>query len=362
MRRALVLLVLLVVLTSACALLTSFEGFDEPKARPMDSAVETSPPSVEAGCAHKRWPEPPRSGGTGDIGVRFAAASAITFEPAGKPRPGFDLDERCSCPESQSCIGSKPGEPCDPEAGTDNVAAELFRDIATLLPSGRLDESGLKTALQRGRFGILFRLDGWNGEDEDDVVRLSVLNAFDVVPADAGANLDGTDTWVVDESSLIGGVPVNAAQKAYVSSGILVASFPRLLAKLRVPSQNDRWVLVPITMTSAQLTARIARDGAGFVLTNGEIGGRLPIDSVFEAVASAGGCLDEKNIFAKQIKDNLCFRRDIMLDPAKDSRGERCDAISAGLAFEATAAKIADDAGRPNEYVPCADAGSASCD
>lgn len=360
MRRA---LIPALAVTSACALLTSFDGFDQPKERAPDAATDADTGELDAGaCAHKRWPSPSARGGGGDLGVQYAAVKMMSFGPDAGPTPGFDLDNLCTCPERQGCVGNRPGEPCDPANGADNTASALFGDIAQLLPSGSLDESGLRSALENGRFGVVFRISGWNGEPDDDDLALALFNAFDLDPSDAGAKFDGTDRWVLDQASFVGTVPLFAAEKAYVAGGVLVARFPFLVVKARVPTSGKRWALLPITFRDAQLTARISRSGSSFSLAAGEIGGRLPMSAIFEVAASVGACLDPSDTLAKQISENLCFRRDIMLDPAKDGLDERCDAISAGIAFEATPAGIAADSGTPQEYIPCPDAGRTSCE
>lgn len=357
MRRA---LVPLLSVTSACALITSFDGFDEPKAHRddggTDASVEAAPPPV---CSHKRWPAPPDGGSGSEIGDVFGAVRAMSLVSSGPEPLGFDLDELCSCPERLACTGAQPGKPCDPrDSGIDNAATSLFAFFSAA--SGiALDESGLRSGLDRGRFGLVFRVSAWNGEPSDPELRVAVFNAFDVNPGtDGGAKFDGNDKWLIDDESLVDDrIPVYPSTTAYVADGVLVAMLPRLRVKIRIPTVNEQWLLIPVEMRDVHLTARIERTGGGITLRGGELGGRMPTASLLALAASAGVCPGTDGY--RSLKPLLCDARDVPIDPGKDGRDAPCEALSMGLGFEAVPAAIVGDAGKPTDLAPCAEAGPA---
>lgn len=356
MRRA---LYPLLALTSACALLTSFDGFDEPKARPADAAVDAPEAGPPAACAHKRWPAPPDAGGSNELGDLFGAVRAMTLVSAGPEPLGFDLDDLCSCPERVACTGARANAPCDPrDSGIDNAATSLFSFFSAA--SGiALDESGLRAGLDRGRFGLVFRVSAWNGEPDDPDVRIALFNAFDVNPGtDAGARFDGSDRWLLDVESIVDGrIPVYPSTSAYVRGGVLVAALSRVLVKIRIPTVEDRWLLIPVEMRDVHVSARIARSGGGVELRGGELGGRMPSGSLLALAASAGVCPGTEGY--RSLKPLLCDARDVPIDPSKDGDDGACEALSMGIGFEAAPAAIVAEAGKPSDFVPCADAGPA---
>lgn len=344
--------------TTACSLLTSFEGFDEPRPRSeagADAGGDGAPPDP---CFHKRWPAPPASGPDGDVGELYAAVRAMSMASAeGDPPYGFDLDNLCSCPDRLACLGPQPGKPCDPaDSGTDNAANDLFNFFSSL--SGiKLDESGLRLGLDTGRFGLMFRLVGWNGEGNDPDVQLTAFNAFAVNGgSDAGARFDGTDVWTLDVASFVDArIPAFPATSAYVADGVLVATFTRLVVKVRIPTSGGRWLLIPVEMRDVHVAARVQRAGSGFSLSNAEMGGRMPTSSLLSLAVSGGACPGSTGFEA--VKPLLCDSRDVPLDPGKDGRDAPCEALSMGMVFDAVAARPAAEAGVPVEFVPCPDAG-----
>lgn len=361
---------LLLASTSACALVTSFDGFDVPKDAGVEEAGTDAGQQESGACEPKRPPPPPPAGQPGNsLGVLDSAVKWVRFSPDTGP-PGFDLDGVCTCPEPASCAGAMSSPLlCDHDAGVDNQTSNLFATIDTYLRlnnAGQLDDKGLLSALERARFGVVLRLWDWNGTADDEDVKLALLNAFDVVPADAGARFDGKDEWVIDESSYFGGSVPPPSSSAYVTNGTLVARFALLKLKLRIPTVDDKWLLLTIDLGQAQLVGRIAqsKDGLGrdsFAITGGEIGGRVRMENVFALAASVGYCFPQNDPNLSTIVSLVCERRDIMGDPGRDQRGDRCDAISAGLAFESGPARVAPDAGKPSDEVRCGDASLPTC-
>ncbi|MBS2017604.1 MAG: hypothetical protein JST00_32295 [Deltaproteobacteria bacterium] len=361
MRRA---IVPLLAVTTACSLLTSFEGFDVPRGGGTEAgATEAGEAAAPTGpCFHKRWPAPPQAGAATDIGEIVMAVRTfglISTDPA-TPH-GFDLDNLCTCAEKAACVGAQPNRPCDPaDSGIDNATDSLF-SLFSLVTDAGLDESGLENGLARGRFGLVFKISGWNGEADDPEVLVSMLNAVEVNPEeDGGARFDGKDLWVPDVTSTLDGkIPSFFTRSAYVSGGVLVASFPRLVAKIRIPTFNDVWLLIPVEISNAQITGRLRRTGATAELTTGELGGRVATRALFSLAASAGACGGTDTYRA--IKATICDARDLPSDPSLDGRDSPCDSLSIGMAFDAIPARVTAEAGAVVDPTPCADAAPDDC-
>ncbi len=343
---------------AACSLLTDFDGFDAPKPTADAGGPEGAGPEggPEDPCPiRRRWPEAPDGGKAGDLGTQVAAMKRLSVIDDGGVPYGFDLDGLCSCPERVACVGAKANAPCDPlRSGIDN-ASRGFLSLFSVATGTNLEESGLALGLKAGKYSVVFRLAGWNGEPDDPDVALQVLNAFDANGGDAGASFDGGDSWTIDLESLADNrFPTSPVTRAYVASGTLVAELPVLVLKSRIPTTNDRWLLVRLPLRNARITARISRSGDGFSLVDGQVGGRIPASDLLASISVVGGCPGSPNFDA--VKPFVCDARDLPVDPGKDGRDQACEAISFGATFEASPARVGAEAGAPSDELPCGDA------
>ncbi len=341
----------------ACSLLTSFDGIAP---RDRDGTELDAEASVEdagnGGCAHVRWPEPPEAVADGpDLGELTSALTEIrVFDPIVQGRPqGYDLDGLCTCPDRPACAGSKPGAPCDtPATGVDNAGDGLFRILAQQGVS--LDDTGLRTGIRKGQYGIVVRLGGYDGERDDPDVKVALFNAV-AVNGDGGVpREDGTDRWLTDGESLLDGrFPTYFASKAYVRDGVLVAELLRLILRVRIPTGPETWSLLELDLRNAHLVARLgARTGTGIGLTEGRIAGRIPEAAMLMQAMRSGACRDSG--LYEAIKPTVCAARDLPLDPSKDGRDLPCDSLSAAVGFTAGAALLAPGSGTRADTTPCA--------
>jgi hypothetical protein len=355
-------------LTASCSLVTSFEGFDRPVSSKPDAetgVADASDGGKEAvDPCHVRWPAEPPDGSIKDIGELVAAMSSMRTHSTGGPLFGFDLDDLCTCPARVACLGAQAGQPCDPPgSGIDNAAAALFT-LFSKSTGASMDESGLRLGLDRGRFSVVFRLSGWNGEADDPDVLLQVLAAFNGRPgkpnADGGVTFDGDDVWTIDEESLASGnIPTAPIRKAYVRGGVLVAEASSMILKARIPTVNERWLLLRVFVRDFHLTARITRQGGELKLTEGRIGGRAPTADLFKLATYLGAC--PGTVPYEAMKPVVCDARDLPTDPGKDGRDIACETISLGVAFEALPARVASATGRPADELPCDGGGTFDC-
>lgn len=340
---------------AACSIVTSFDGIGPREAPPAGDAGPDAADAAEVGCARVRWPDPPAEAGTGrDIGDVTSAVTQLRILDAvveGKPQ-GLDLDGLCTCPDRPACIGTKANAPCDPpDSGIDNAGELLFRSLAA--QGVALDDTGLRTGIQAGQYGIVLRLGGYNGERDDPDVTVAVFNAA-AVNGDGGVpREDGTDQWSVDTESLLDNrFPTYPSTRAYVAGGVLVAELLRLVIRARIPTGPATWSLIELDVRSAHVIARLgARTATGVVLEEGRIAGRIPAASLLAQGMRSGACRDSGVYEA--IKPIVCAARDLPNEPAKDGRDVSCDALSVGFGFRATPALIAPGSSSRLDESPC---------
>ena len=344
-------------LVVACSLITSFDGIahhDSVDAAPAnDGALEAEP--ADAGCQRTRWPDPPSGVDTGgDAGDLIAAVTQLRIlEPVAQGKSqGFDLDGLCTCPERPACAGLEPNKPCDPEGGIDNASDSLFKQLAS--QGVALDDTGLRTGIEAGAYGIVIRLAGYDGRADDPEVRVAVYNAF-AVNGDGGVpREDGTDQWTLDTESLLDNrFPAYFSTKAYVAGGVLVASMPRLIIRARLPVSKTKFSLFEMDLRSAYLVARIGarKANGGVALEDGRIAGRIPVAALLAQAMRNGACQD--SAIYQALRPVVCAARDLPLDPAKDGRDAPCDSLSFAFGFSAAAALVGPDAGTRTDTSPC---------
>jgi hypothetical protein len=348
----------LATLVVACSILSSFDGI-EPRPPAADAGADVAvgvdaSAGPDAGCPLERWPGPPsNAGSTNDLGELTSAVSRLrVLDPVLEGKfQGFDLDGLCTCPDRPACVGAKANEPCDiGGTGVDNVGDVLFRTFGT--QGAALDDTGLKAGIQEGQFGVLIRISGYNGEPNDSDVRVTVLNAFGVNGDGGTARGDGTDTWTIDEDSLLGRFPAYFSSRAYVTNGTLVADMLRVVLRTRIPTLTRKWILVELDLRDLHLVARIGeRKGQGIALEAGRIAGRIPGDAMLAQGMRSGACLDSP-IYAT-LKPVVCASRDLPSDPAKDGRDEPCRSLSFGFGFASVPATAAEKPGTKRDEFPC---------
>jgi hypothetical protein len=355
-----------VLLASACSLLTSYDGFEDGH-QPVDSASDA--PAQDAGSdtapdphacegAVRIPPRPPANPDTSSVGTLVAAVSSIAFleSDASAPVVGFDIDRRCTCPGPPSCVSRVKEPNCDADGGVDNATQDIF---VFLKGTGFLiDDSSVQKGIADGLYGIVFRVKGYSGAPDDPTVSVEFFNAFSV--NDGGApSFDGGDTWLLDQSTIHDdGASMVLDPAAYVAGGILVASIPRLVPKIRLPYSPDRNVLIDLEVNEAQIVAHVnvGPDG-GVVLSEGRIVGRSSMSSWLTQIQRSGLCTSGSDFAVYQ--DFLCRRRDLPARSADDDKGADCQSISLAIRFEASVARIAANAGVPTESPsPCAADGS----
>jgi hypothetical protein len=349
-------------------------GIEEPELRPADAgtdAAETDPCPGAVRPPQRPSTETPGDAGDGSflVGLRSVSLTAA--------KAGFDLDGRCTCAgQGSSCVSRTPspeGGLCDEPGGRD-VAINRFLDSLVVIAKG-FTEDDINAAIARGEFGMVVRVEGYNGGPDDRSVKASLYIASGLVggfgdagvdaPADAkvDAKADGdakpddgasdaasdaaTDeaVWTLQPASVLdGGAPTEPLafvdDDAYVAGGVLVSQRLGRVAVI-LPSTVGP---LPLQSEQSVLSARIVPDGRGsFRLVDGRLGLRIRMESMLDAMGRlvVGTVPLCSTPFYLDLRNKICAVADLTRNPADDPAGTGdCNAISFGLAFETVPAKI----------------------
>lgn len=361
------------------------------------SVSETSSPAPDAddGCEHARVPKPTPGAPDGpeNLDLLFAFRS-VDF---GSGKVGLDLDNVCTCTNGAqgSCKVTSSAPACDENGGRDNA---LGRILSTIKGTAHYDiEERINELIDRGKSGLLVRVQGWNGQPDDSLVQVSFYPSRGVctppaIAADAGdagdagdasdagdsgdaaeagdadpfydptlprcvpPTFDASDEWAYDPTQLLGDpsrvISKLTATNAYVTNGMLVAEVAG-----RMPLAT-----LDLILQAGVVMGRIGANPPS--LSGGIIAGRWKLEDAFQAlrrlsVGDAGLPLCQSPAY--QIGEStICSLADIMALPSDDDSGVACNAISVGVAFEAAPASfgppiIIDTVGGdcPNAGLPC---------
>lgn len=330
-----------------------------------DAGTDTGGDVVDAGptgCGHAKPPSRPGADDPGGADTEFvAAATSIDFGLDGGVASSFDLDDRCTCPDVESCK-PQPGasKHCDDDAGRDNTGGPLLGKFVAL--SSDFDPNGINTRMTKGSSTLLFRIRHWNGMPNDTSVELAIFLSSGTAPLnDAGDSPppkhDGSDVWSVDTASVIGGVapPFVAAYvdgNAYVSGGVVVATvdFPLTLGGAYVGSF--------ISLSGARIVGTLEKHAAGYVVQDARVVGRWGSRNLLTGMQVAKDPLNKTqylcgtNLTYQTIKSEICKSADLATTPQNDNTGAACDAMSLVLSFQSEPAQLG-----PPVPVPASDAG-----
>ena len=339
----------------------------------LDAGVDADP------CAHAHAPpSPTNEDGTADMDV-VLAATFIRILPVGTiafphpaPPTGLDLDNRCSCPAPESCKPRGTTRHCDGDGGADDSAGELFAGFAAL--SSTFTDDSLNAGLRAGQFSVLFRIRSYNGGKNDKQVTTVVYSAKGLVNnADSGVSpapaFDGSDSWLIDPSSLLGGssvdagtscegkdslcIPLFADTQSYVKDGVLVAhvDFP-----ITVGAAGGQIVL---SISAGTILAKLIVEGGSLRIDEGQVAGRWNAGSLLTTLGESSDPIVKGNVLCKNavlyqnLKSRVCNAADLMTRPTDDSTGKVCDALSVAATFSASPAHLGPIYSKPSDAPAC---------
>ncbi len=348
---------------TACA---SIFGFEELVATPVDAATPDTGVAADAGidapvppeCLRLGTPDPPAASTESDGGTYVIAASSFDLglktDGGGAPTPvGLNLDLRCTnAPSEGSCtINNSPSDfddyTKDKPNGVDNAGFALLSILASRYDE--LSPEKVNARLRAGDFGLVARVERYNGTPNDPDVRVTVQPALGVnpQPRTTRPKFDGTDEWVTDArfySIPDADYPNHVSTRAYVSGGKLVAKFAQLQVAVSMPDAagrpldillDDSWVLGDVRLVAGEL-----------YLENGVLAGRWLTKNLFRSVGElkvdfglgSGPQIvcQTPTIFDAAFRPPVCNARDLV---GGNQPELPCNSISAGFGFTAVPAK-----------------------
>ncbi|MEQ8456894.1 MAG: hypothetical protein RLO52_10545 [Sandaracinaceae bacterium] len=309
----------------------------------------------DTGPATLRHPPPRPTGMDGDDGEeRLYGLRMVMLNQDGERWRdiGYDLDGRFTAEPGfdTECLPPRRSRPpVDGNQGIDNVfGASLFPLVDLTVPG--LQETA-QAAQEEGKLPVL-RMRGWNGEDDDPRVDITVTNAIFMTAAESDGSppevevvdfeprrlsdgtrpdfpaWDGTDYgWFREETFLEGDpeLPLLRDDNAYVAGRLVVARLPERV-EILFPA-DDLGVIVKLT--DARATGTISADGS--TLENVVVAGRWAIIDLLSTAENVGVCRDtaQYDILTGQL-DTIA---DIRSAAGSGGEGVRCDAISLGVQF-----------------------------
>jgi hypothetical protein len=357
-RTALLATVILAGVVAACELVLPTHGVDSSGALGPDAGDGELDADL---CAHAYPPGKPLDGGDGTEELLFAVQSMGFAQDAG-PAVGYDLDRTCTCQPGQgpSCTPPIPsaveGALCDGPGGRDVAGTAALGDLleAALVqtPLGDVNQR-----IQAGYLSYLIQVKHYRRGGPASHVFVSMYNSSGLLVADdAGKGIrqvpswDGGEEWALDcalsmatgcpNSGPVGDaavIPGYFDTDAYVTSdNVAVAHISPLVISVG---------LTTLRFTDVVVTAKIttAPDGTPTRL-DGQIAGRFALRDIFQTLATMkdgfGGYLCGGSTSYQTFRHKVCQDLDIASDPANDSRGGTCDAMSMAMPFTAVPARM----------------------
>lgn len=320
-----------------------------PEAAPLPDAGS----DVAASCDPLTPPaRPPPSAGGPSLELSFAL-DAIEID---RTDVGYDLDQSCTCAASPtdpgSCVSDAPR--CDGPRGLDNALGVVTK--AAL--GGSFATDNLKRRIADGNVNALLRITDYNGLGSDDTVGFALFASNGTTDADGGPDrpkpaFTGQDIWTIDPDSYNDpdAGPSSGAKfstpSAYVRDSTIVARSPTAYVGL-----GD----LVLRITDATLTGELQRAVHPYRVLSGRITGRISSEALLTAIQQlklGGFSLCAGSELFAEARRAVCAQRDVVGDPSRDGKGERCDALSVGISFTATEAALGPLRPREVDPTPC---------
>jgi len=300
---------------------------------------------------------------------------------------GFDLDGLCT--NSDTCEIDPESFPCTPKAAMpsdgrecrDNTFGHLEADAVALQGLGKdfgLSNDAFNCALCRGDYNFVFRVSKWNGQPNDDNVRLDFYPSpgLETVPSwqcDLKAP-DGAwkqnpcwgpnDKWTLQKDTYEGPLtpgaePPNALlndPNAYIRDGYVVGQLPEN-ALFWFPGKSAAWAY-PLKLQRAIVVAKLTEEGGGYHIKDGTIAGRARAVDLVSGFESLGLC--QGHSLYQLMKSQVDLNSDVLWN-GTNSESASCDALSVGIGFDAEPASFG--AEKPPVTLPgCPAAGDGGTD
>lgn len=347
---------------------------------PQEDGVGWWSGSGDRGCFSTRTPgagDRPTGTSSADVGPITLAISSMRLgsrNKAGDLDPnawkdiGMDLDGLCTgsdtCEGQDSPAGCAPTVPqvaYDGNYCRDNTFGRLEFQAALVPEIAKkygLNDDAFNCALCVGDYSFLIRVSGYNGEPDDESIRVDLYPSpglESVLPwncADSTWNQRPCFTpdmpWTVESDVLTEkgagpDLPPSTIfdDAAYVKQGSIVVHLPDDTL-FWFPGYKALVVAYPLRLQKAVVTGKLARGNDGvWRIQNGVIAGRSRGADIVKGFRLIGFCESDPNykLMSEFVDKNL----DVLGDGTNDP-GSTCDSMSVGVTFEAlqaTAGKAA---------------------
>lgn len=348
----------LVVVVSASAACQLVLGLEDRVELTADAGSEEGPGPTDP-CGAVGVPLRPSTPDDEIAGDYVFALSRIDRGLDGGLPFAVNLDRVCTCPGPPSCV-ARAMTSCDGDGGSDNATSVV---LDTLARSGAFSEAALNDDLRTGISGALLRVQGYGGKPDDPHVVASFYGSLGF----EGARPTGQpeDRWSVDEGSLspdAGDTPRFADPNAYVSGGVLVASFD---FPVDVGGDGMRQAPLRLDLRGGFVVAAI---DPGEGVLRGVIAGRWPVESLLRTVETlpdplrpdAQACRGTTSF--ELVRKLVCGAVDITADPRRDRSTAACDALSTSIGFVALRAQLGRARSRTAAGIPCGEGPPPGCE
>jgi hypothetical protein len=339
-------------------------------------------PDEGGGCQHALPPPPPpavEEDGQFSFPV-IAAFNTIDIglrSDGGIPPFGYDLDKVCTTPTGPESCSQPKGVPVsyDDEAGRDHWGINLFNALGEVASVGTAQ---INEGLQKGQYGLLLEITGYNLQANDDhvVVNFYVSNGLERT-ADGGIpapQFNGKDLWTIDPGSLSGSGSCTSTDScqavyndnaAYVSGGYVVAHIANPIPiGFGVRSfLGGATMILSGAVIVGELTAcpNVPVGQVCFQLVGGTIAGRWGTQNLLSTLASIpdpfvdGGFICGDSGTYSAFKTAACAVADISQSESNDNQNPlaNCDAVSMALQFTAVAAQLGGVLAAPDAAAGC---------
>jgi hypothetical protein len=357
-----------------------------PERPPMKNGVGWWSKYDERGCFSAGMPTrndrpPPKS--DRDVGPIYLAVASMrlgSLDEEGRVDPnawqdfGLDIDGVCTASETcpgedrpPSCKAGASQLPRDGRYCRDNTFGRLEYSAALvpqLAKTYGLSDDAFNCALCAGHYTFLVRITGYNGEPDDDRVRVDLYPSPGLerpLPWDCSQPSWSSQPcftpdmpWTVQRDVLVedrGGPDLPDSKifddQAFVRDGYIVTHLPEDTL-FWFPGYKALVVAYPLRIQKGVVVGKISRGAdAVWTITDGVIAGRAKRDDILNGFRLIGFCdtndKDNYELMSTFVDDNL----DVLADGRSDPNVP-CDAMSVGLLFVARQAR----AGRTETVEP----------
>lgn len=335
---------------------------------PADGGADAESSDAGEACMPRHPPSAPAGSDTTGVERIWALRNVLLSQGEGWRGIGYDLDDLCSTGPGATFECQPPNmdlaEETDGEDGIDNVVGHrLIRSWMVFGATSDL-EPDIRSEQTLGNRAVVVRIMGWNGLDDDPVVRVVLSGSAairsvaagescpaDPSAADVPAAWDGNDCVWSDVADFLGGnedTPRQYDEGGWVAGRTLVMSLrDRIPVVLVSPDRS-----LDLRLTDGVFTARISADGR--TLEEATLAGRWSIVDILDTYARLGFCPgSEDRMFVAEALNDVA---DIRSAPGSGGKGAVCDALSIGIRLDGTAVRWGGLAPASPLPTPCAGA------